>query len=76
MDLSQGGAPVATDNLLLRFRLHLSQLLKHDAKADLLKDIDSYLPADPVFTIVATQDLQLSKVASGMHHYYPVSYLS
>jgi hypothetical protein len=43
-----------------------------DNQVDLMNEVHKLLPADPVYSIVATQNIVIDKATSGIHSYYPV----
>lgn len=62
-----------TEFLHLRFELLYTSLLDNDGTVDLMRDIDSVLPDDPEFEIVASQNIVLQQANSGVQQYFPVS---
>lgn len=42
-------------------------------KVDLMRDVHKLIPDDPVYSIVATQNIIIENASSGIHSYYPVS---
>lgn len=67
--------PHCSELLHLKFDLLFAAFAPEDPsqpKADLMSEIDRLVPSDPVFTVVATQNLVIENASSGIHSYYPV----
>lgn len=61
--------------LHLKFELLFSPFVTEDPavpKADLMHEISKLVPSEPIFTVVATQNLVIENASSGIHSYYPV----
>lgn len=41
-------------------------------KVDLIREVHKLIPDDPIFSIVATQNIIIENASSGIHSYYPV----
>lgn len=64
--------------LHLKFDLLFAPFVTEDPalpKADLMHEIGKLVPPNPIFTVVATQNLVIENASSGIHSYYPVSQL-
>jgi hypothetical protein len=57
---------------VLKYELLHCSLTELPPGADLMHDLNKYLPTSPVYTVIATQQLFLQNIASGFHHFYPV----
>jgi hypothetical protein len=59
--------------LHLKFNLLYASLIEdEDGVGDLLNDVDRFIPENPNFKIIATQNIFLQKITSGVHEYFPV----
>ena len=67
-------APVSIEPVTLRFELMCCPLLEQPEDADLMYDVETYIPSDPEFTCLATEELGISRLRSGLHEYYPVRF--
>ena len=67
--------PQCVELLHLKFELLYAPFLpdEGDVKVDLMNEVHKLLPLEPVFSVVATQNLVVEKAASGVHSFFPVS---
>eukprot|EP01038_Epipyxis_sp_PR26KG_P010970 gene10970-14734_t len=66
-------SPICTELLHMRFELLFSPLIEESA-GDLFSDIDSFIPDNPSYETVATQNIIIQKAGSGIHEYYPIRF--
>lgn len=68
--------PKCSQLLHMKFDLLYAPFKEEDPalpKVDLMRDVHKLIPDDPVYSIVATQNIIIENASSGIHSYYPVS---
>jgi hypothetical protein len=57
---------------IIKLELMCCPLADIPPTADLMHNLEEYLPANPVYNSIATQDLHIQEISSGFHHFFPV----